>query len=228
MISIILPTFNEAGVLPKLFNHLKKNIGKNVAYEILVCDAGSKDGTIDIAESFGAKVFYSSLKNRAFQMNMGAQKAKGEILYFLHADTLPPASFGTIINSYFQKGYDCGCFRLSFAYHHWLLKASSWATRFNFKYFQFGDQSLFISKKIFQRLGGYNTAFSILEDVEIVNRIKKNSDFIIIPEQVVSSARRYIEYGILKTEFMNILIMFLYLLGCNQKKLLKVYHSISK
>lgn len=226
-LSIIIPTLNEARVLPKLFDCIKQHIGKNMAYEILVCDAGSEDASVMLSKASGAEVLQTSQKNKAYQMNLAAQKAKGHILYFLHADTLPPSSFGLLIKEYYQKGFAGGCFQLAFDHHHWLLQLSAWITRFNIKYFQFGDQSLFISKKMFQKIGGYNEQLFIMEDVDIITRIRKASSFVILPESVVSSARRYMNHGIIKTEFIHVLITLLYILGCKQKILLRIYSFIN-
>jgi len=228
MISVIIPTLNEAVILPELFNHIKKNIGKGIVYEILICDAGSKDESVQISTEFAATVIHSPEKNKAFQMNLGAQKAKGEILYFLHADTFPPSSFGQAIKNYCQNGFNSGCFQLTFDYNHWLLRLSSWATRFNIKYFQFGDQSLFITRELFDQLNGYNSNLSIMEDVDLITRIKKVGKFKIIPKAVISSSRRYLKNGIIKTECINGLILLLYLLGSSQKTLLNIYSVINR
>ena len=227
MISIIIPTLNEAATLPQLLYHIEKNIGQGIAYEIVICDGGSTDESVLIAKKNNAKVVHSNQKNRAYQMNLGARIASGELLYFLHADTLPPKSFGQTINSYHNNKFTSGCFRLSFDDKHWLLAMSSWATRLNIKYFQFGDQSLFITKTLFEQIGGYNSDFQIMEDVEIINRIREKSEFIIDKNKVVSSARRYINYGIFKTELIYIFIWILFILRCNQKFLLKTYSNLT-
>jgi len=226
MISIIIPTLNEEENLPNLFYYIKNSIGCDIPYEVIICDGGSQDRSVLIAKKNKAKVIHSNKKNRAFQMNLGAQNSSGELLYFLHADTLPPKSFGQTIQFYFQNNLTSGCFRLSFDNSHWLLSLSSWATRFNLKYFQFGDQSLFISKTLFEQIGGYNIDLQIMEDVDIINRIRKKSKFIIAPDKVISSARRYLYYGVIKTELTHLLILLMYMVGCNQQLLLSTYSKL--
>src|SRR5919197_3038721 len=84
MIAVIIPTLNEAELLPETLNCIRAN---DADHELLVVDAGSADATVQLAESGGARVIHSAKQQRAFQMNLGAQQARSEILLFLHADT---------------------------------------------------------------------------------------------------------------------------------------------
>ena len=84
-------------------------------------------------------------------MNLGATIAKEKVLYFLHADSTPPQNFTADISKAVGQGYGIGCYRLAFDYKHWLLKANCWFTRFDVNAFRFGDQSLFVTKEIFDK-----------------------------------------------------------------------------
>ena len=100
MISIIIPTYNEADPIAQTISKTYAANGKHEV-EVIVVDGGSKDDTITIAKNCGAIVVLSERKERAAQMNRGASLAKGEILYFLHADSIPPKDFATqIINTH--------------------------------------------------------------------------------------------------------------------------------
>ena len=127
-LSIIIPTLNEAEVLARTLAHVASHLGPGIAYEVLVIDGGSTDGTAAVAEAQQARVLRATVRGRAAQLNLGAQHARGEILYFLHADTLPPAGFGQLILDYYRRGYQAGCFRLTFPVRHWILRTSSWAS----------------------------------------------------------------------------------------------------
>ena len=98
----------------------------------------------------------SSQKGRAKQMNKGAKKATGTILYFLHADSFPPQNFDSLIISEVQKGNLAGCFCMKFDHPHWWLRLAGWLTQFKSKACRGGDQSQFITRKLFNDIGGYD------------------------------------------------------------------------
>ncbi|MEO8582798.1 MAG: glycosyltransferase, partial [Flavitalea sp.] len=155
MISIIIPTYNEADQIAQTINKTCAANG-NEEVEVIVVDGGSIDDTRGIAKNCGAQVVLCERKGRAAQMNVGATLSKGEILYFLHADSIPPKDFATQIINAHNKGAVCGCFRLAFDNTHWFLRANAWFTRFNVNAVRFGDQSLFVARHVFLKSGGFN------------------------------------------------------------------------
>lgn len=112
-LSIIIPTLNEAANIGRLVHYLFENGGGAVT-EILVVDCNSKDGTAQIAKEAGARVLFSEECSRAAQMNLGAREARSTVLYFVHADTLPPASFAEDIQRELEAGQVMGCYRYQF------------------------------------------------------------------------------------------------------------------
>lgn len=225
MISVIIPTYNEATIILSTIRTLKNYDARRNIEEIIVCDGGSTDETVKNATAAGAKVI-SSKKGRAIQMNAGAGVAKGSVLYFLHADTIPPPGYAADIMGAIDKGYSIGCFRLRFDVHHWFLKANAWFTRFNVNAYRFGDQSLFVRKVVFEKSGGFNEKLIMLEDQEIVTRLKKHGSFIVLSKPVTTSSRKYLVNGIYKTQAVYFLIYMLYRLGISQQKLLKLYRKL--
>ena len=209
MISIIIPVLNEASTIDNLLDDIyKKGTLQNIS-QIIVVDGGSKDNTIELAAAFSEKLPLNILKSnigRAKQMNVGAQSATGSILYFLHADTILPKNFDSQIISEYQKGNVAGCFRMKFDSNHPILKLSQWFTRFNFKSCRGGDQSLYITKEIFEKLGGYNEAYSVYEDCEFINRIYDQYHFTIIKDYVTTSSRRYAKNGTLNLQYHSLLV----------------------
>lgn len=226
MISVIIPVYNEQNVVKQTLRYLWKHDNNNYIKEIIVIDGGSTDNTITDARSEGVQVFLSNKKGRSAQMNYGASLATGDVLYFLHADTLPPSTFTSDITNAVKRGFNAGCFRLSFDYDHWFLKANCWFTRFNINPLRFGDQSLFVKKEIFNNTGGFDEKHVVLEDQHLVVRIRKRNKFIVIPKTVSTSARKYIDNGIYKTQLIFCLVFFMYHLGYPQETLLKTYKKL--
>lgn len=228
MISVIIPTFNEAA-------HIKATIKKLLEYdegdlisEIIITDGGSTDDTVAIANSIGAKAIISPKKGRAAQMNYGASFATENIFYFLHADTIPPQNFTADILKAIEEGYGAGCFMLSFDYNHWLLKANCWFTRFDIDEVRFGDQSLFVKKEKFEKAGGFSEKHIVLEDQYIIKQLKKVCRFTVIKKPMLTSARKYLENGIFKTKGTFYLIYFMYRIGYSQQKLVATYRKLIK
>ncbi len=224
MISIIIPAYNEAAVIATNIFNTRMACADDLV-EIIVVDGGSNDDTFAIAEKTGVIVVKSS-KGRAKQMNHGASVAKGEILYFLHADSIPPLQFHLSILDAYQKGARSGCFRLVFDDDHWFLKANSWFTRFDVNAVRFGDQSLFVSKEVFEKSGGFREDLILMEDQEIIHRIKRYGKFVVINDVVTTSARKYLDNGVYRMQGIFFRIWVLYYLGSSQDKLLKLYKKM--
>lgn len=227
-LSVIIPTFNEADKLTRLLSYLQTQMGEDLYSEVILVDGGSQDGTAELATEMGVGVIRSKVKQRAFQMNLGASAARGDILYFLHADTLPPDDFISYILQAIQAGERAGCFRLSFDSKHWFLRCHSWLTRFNWDGFHYGDQSLFVYREVFDELGGFNESLDIMEDYDLVRRLKQRASFIVLPKAVVTSARRYREVGVFRLQLLYYLIFALFRIGLSQKNLWKVYRFCFK
>ncbi|WP_276165241.1 TIGR04283 family arsenosugar biosynthesis glycosyltransferase [Zobellia alginiliquefaciens] len=199
-ISIVIPVLNEANGIAKIINYLTANSSPTNINEILVVDGGSTDHTVSIAEQSGAKVIHS-YKGRAKQLNYGAQQAKGSILYFLHADTLPPRDFDQSIIDAVESGYQTGCFQMKFDSNSNFLSFFAWFTRVNHKLCRGGDQSLFITKQLFKSSGGFNEDYVVYEDNEFISRLYKSTVFKILPRHVKTSARRYEERGMVTLQY---------------------------
>ncbi len=228
MISIIVPTYNEAKKIGNTINNLLSAFDKENISEIIIADGCSNDNTIEIAQNLFVKTIIISGKNRAAQLNAGASIASSEILFFLHADSIPSPGYSKKIIEAVNNKYHSGCFRLLFDHDHWFLKANAWFTRFNVNAVRFGDQGLFVTKDVFKKCGGYNEALSIMEDQEIIHRLKKNSSFKVIDGYVTTSARKYLANGIYKTQGTFFIIWLLYYFGISQKRLLKLYRRLSR
>ena len=224
-LSVIIPTYNEEEFIAETIETVRSRAAES-NYEILVVDGGSTDQTIEQVEEAGADVFRSPKQGRAAQMNYGARQASGELLYFLHADSHPPNEFDEQIQKAVDQGYESGCFRLAFDDDHPLLTLYAWFTRFDVDAFRFGDQSLFVRRNVFQEIEGFREDHIVMEDNEIVRRIKNEYSFTILDDAVTTSARMYREVGVVKLQLLFILIFTLYFLGVDQETLADIKHNI--
>ncbi|RSK41281.1 glycosyltransferase [Hymenobacter perfusus] len=224
MVSIIIPTYNEAAGLPALLQYLRA--GADPAMEVVVADAGSADATAAVARQHGARVVACPQRGRAIQLNQGAAAASGAILYFLHADTYPPPGFVAAIRAAVASGAGSGCFRLRFDHSHWLLRLSGWCTRFDVDIIRFGDQSLFVRREVFERVGGFRPELLVMEDQEIVGRLRRHGSFRVLPASVTTSARKYLQNGVVRLQAGFTLLTLLYRLGVPQARLVRLYRRL--
>lgn len=224
-ISVVIPVINEEDQLPGLLQYLLKMPYHQLVADIIIADGGSTDQSVQIARSMGAVVVHSA-KGRAVQMNNGVQAAKGNVLYFLHADTFPPNNAWKLIADAITRGIDAGCFRLSFNTTSRFLKINAWFTRFNINAIRFGDQSLFVKKEVFENIKGFDPKHIVLEDQDIIKRIRRQYLFKVLPFAVVTSDRKYRENGNVKLQTIFFIIYFLYQLGVPQPKLVSTYRRL--
>ena len=227
-LSIIIPTYNEAATIAALVAYLRQPTAGEPAPEIIVADGGSTDTTRQLARQAGATVLRCPRKGRAAQMNHGARQAQEALLYFLHADSYPPAGFRLDLQQAVAQGYGSGCFRLAFDDAHWLLRFSAWCTRLPLTALRFGDQSLFVRRELFERLGGFREELLVMEDQEIIRRLQAQGPFCLVPRAVLTSARKYRANGVVRLQSIFTGIALLYWLGVPQRYLVRIYQRFIK
>lgn len=218
MISIVIPVLNEAEGIEELLNHLVDCADLNNISEVIVVDGGSTDGTVSIVTNYMSGRAQSrpqnlstaleetvkvidSKKGRAKQMNTGAKASTGSILYFLHADSFPPPNYDRYIIEEIKKGNNAGCFRLKFDNNHWWLRLASWLTQFSWRACRGGDQSQFITKALFNEIGGFDESYIIYEDNILINELYKRNEFVVINKKIKTSARLYERHGVWKLQY---------------------------
>lgn len=224
-ISIIIPTYNEAGCIGKLISYLQQHGGNNIA-EIIISDGGSTDETLAIAQQSGVIASISPQKGRAAQMNYGAAKASGDILYFIHADSFPPVQFATDILEVVSRGFDFGRYRTKFDSPDFLLKINAWFTRFNWFICYGGDQTLFVTKAIFEKSGGFKNELLIMEEYEFCDRLMKEYRYKIFADAALVSARKYTGRSWLKVQLANRKAVQLFKKGASQAEIVKTYQQM--
>ena len=218
-ISVIIPALNEAAQLGSTLRHLE---GARAA-EVIVVDGGSSDETVQIAESLGARVLRGPA-NRGMQQNLGAESATGEILLFLHADTTPPDGFasqvraildepGTIAGA-FRFGLDASGFGISMLERMVAIRCKLFA-------FPYGDQALFMSREGFEQAGRF-ADLPVMEDFDLVLRLKRLGRIRIAGSAAVTSARRWREHGVWRVTWKHQLCILGYCLGIPSARLARL------
>lgn len=223
MISVIIPTLNEELTLEKSLISARNS--KDV--EIIVSDGGSLDSTHTIAEQLADKVL-SSPAGRGAQMNQGAAAASGDILLFLHADTILPAGWDVLIREILRdKAIAGGAFAFSlpnssipFSFISFMVNLRS-----RFLKLPYGDQALFVRRGIFDKLGGFRE-IPIMEDVELVKGMRRLGSLEILDQPVITSSRRWEKEGWIRTTVRNLSLLFLYHLGVSPERLYRFYRAV--
>ena len=211
-LSIIIPTWCEADNLARLLPHLQTHGGAAV-HEIIVCDADSPDGTRATALAHGAVCPPDCGKGRAVQMNAGARHATGDVLYFVHADVLPPSDYVRQIEHSIRRGNDLGCFSYRFDRSCWRMRFNAYCTRFGNLVCRGGDQTLYVKREVFDALDGYDEYYTIMEDYDFVRRARERYRFDVMDAEAVVSARKYDTNSYLRVQLANATVMGMYLTG---------------
>jgi rSAM/selenodomain-associated transferase 2 len=224
-VSIIIPTLNEAGNIAQLLSRLTETSSEYLE-EIIVVDGGSTDDTCQIVRKLGVKVMNCPKRGRAFQMNVGAHHSSGDVLYFIHGDTLPPTTYLEDIGTALGDGHDMGCYRFKFDGKRWLLRINSFFTRYNKSWCRGGDQSLFVKKEVFNALGGYREDYVIMEDFELLRRAVGKYRFCVMPKEIIVSDRKYKTNNYLQVQLANLIVFNMFKRGYAPQKILKTYRRM--
>ena len=224
-ISIIIPTYNEAAQIAPLVRYLLR-CGTNALREVIVADGGSEDGTLRLAEAAGAKAVVAPGKGRAAQMNHGAALASGDLLYFVHADTYPPAGFAADILEAVAQGFAIGRYRSRFDSKKMILRLNAWFTRFDFFICMGGDQTLFVTRPLFQACSGFREDMKIMEEYEFCQRARRQGRYRILDGDARISARKYDTNSWLRVQLANAKIIRLYKRGASQEEMIRTYRHL--
>ena len=222
-ISIVIPTLNEALILEDSL----RAISDLNPHEIIVADGGSTDTTVSVAHNIATRVI-TSKPGRAHQMNAGAEKATGDILLFMHADSkLTWGSFRRMKKTMTPTGIAGGAFSLQIESKKTSLKVISLLATWRAKYLNlvYGDQTIFVRTDVFQKMGGFSP-LPICEDLDFFRRLSQQGKILLLKEKTHASARRWKAEGILYTTLRNIAIGSLFLLGFSPQTLSKWYSAI--
>jgi len=221
-ISVIIPTLNEANGLGRVLDC----VGGEAGVEIIVADGGSRDGTREIAAQAGVRVLETPA-GRAGQLNAGALAASGRLLLFLHADTLPPQNYADLIRDTLDDpSIVAGAFRFRTDGSGAALRFIEWSAnlRSSLLHLPYGDQGLFMEKRVLGEMGGF-APIPIMEDYELVRRLRRRGAVTTLRERALTSARRWRQVGVCLTTLTNVIMIAGFTLGVPPERLARFYRT---
>ena len=222
-LSIIIPVLNEAEHITTILAALAPLRARGA--EVIVVDGGSTDHTGQLASPLADRVVQST-RGRAQQMNCGARQAGGDVLLFLHADTLLPDNADHLIltNLYPACDFHWGRFDVVISGQPVMLGPVGWMINWRSRTFGIatGDQAIFIRHELFRRLGGFPQQ-ALMEDVELCKRLNRHSAPLCLREKVTTSGRRWEKRGVWPTILLMWRLRFLYWIGVSSDQLAREY-----
>lgn len=221
LISIVIPTINEEDHVAILLERL----AALERVEIIVCDGGSSDATLEICRRFPVRVLCSP-RGRGVQLNTGARCAQGQILLFLHADSGMESQVLDDIRTAVTQGDLWGCCSLEFSDRTWAFRAIAWFSNLRSHAFSicYGDQGIFCQRDLFWSQGGFpETVF--LEDLEFSHLLRRRQRARVVDGRIITSTRRFRAAGIGKTIGKMQIVKLCYALGMKPEKIWRWYRS---
>jgi rSAM/selenodomain-associated transferase 2 len=211
-LSIVIPVRNDAEALARTLDHLCRLPGM-VAAEVIVAAAGDREGT-ERAVAGRAQLLWPDGSTRAILMNAAAARARGEVLFFLHADSFPPTqALELITQALSDRKVAGGAFEHQFAESFWSLRAITWINRIRYRLTRnfYGDQGIFVRAAIFRQMGGYRD-LRLMEDLDFTQRLKRTGRMALIRVALLTSGRRFLARGPWRTFFFIVWLLLLHTL----------------
>jgi rSAM/selenodomain-associated transferase 2 len=221
-ISVVVPTLDEAPSLAQTLIAARER----GAGEIIVADGESRDATRDVAARLADAVVVAP-RGRATQMNAGAAAAHGDVLLFLHADTRLPDGFaGAVAQALADPGVVGGYFAVALDAPGWRYRliAGLISTRSRLTGVATGDQAIFVRRAVFDALGGF-ARLPLMEDIDLVRRLKRRGRVAALRERVVTSARRWERRGVWRTVLLMWTLRLAYYAGVSPDTLARWYRD---
>jgi rSAM/selenodomain-associated transferase 2 len=224
-LSIIIPVLNEEAIIETQLTRLVQQCARQ-DYELLVIDGGSTDRTVEIAQRYAQVI--NAPRGRARQMNTGAAAASGDVLLFLHADTeLPNSVFLAIEEALAAPKVVAGAFRLCFNCERLPYRLVAFMTNLRSQTFTVftGDQAYFIRAASFKAVEGYPDQ-PLMEDLEIIARLRRIGTILLVPHYVKTSARRHEKIGLFRSVLFMWYLRTLYKFGVSAGRLQLMYGNV--
>jgi rSAM/selenodomain-associated transferase 2 len=221
-LSIIIPALNESFSLPLLLRNLQPM--RTRGHEVILVDGNSEDGTVVLARPFVDQVIQAP-RGRASQMAAGAGCAKGDILWFLHADVIPPADADQLVlQALDSKQHDWGRFDVRLTGKHPMLYmiGKMMNLRSCVTGVATGDQGIFVRRRVLQEIGGVPLV-PLMEDIKLSKLLRRRCKYICIKENIIASGRRWEKHGVFRTICLMWKLRFLYVMGVNPTTLARMY-----
>lgn len=228
-LSVIIPTLNEARYLPAAVEQVRLQAALGPLHEVIVADCGSADGTADLAVRLGTRLARAQPPpdSRAAACNLGAAQASGDVLLFLDADTQVPRGYDEAIRRALRPaGVVGGAFEFALDGPQLGLRLVELLNRVRYRLWPlyYGDQGVFARAKAFRQVGGYPER-RLLEASDFCWRLRRVGRLVLVPRRMVTSARRFVEGGILRVLVHDCRIWLRDLLGLSTEQFGAAYQE---
>lgn len=223
-VSIIIPILNEENIIDRLIKNLNDLEGE---FEVIFSDGGSSDKTLDIIKNTSNYKIVHSEKGRAKQLNTGAKESKYDTVLFLHADSFIEKDVLIKIENFIKNNNKAGCLKIRFDSRKTLMSICGFLSnlRVKFRHIAFGDQGIFIEKKLFFDIGMFDE-IPLMEDYKLSIKLKTICPIINIDSYIISSARRFEKNGIIKTMIYMQKLQYMFRNGENIEKIANIYNNM--
>ena len=222
LVSVIVPTLDEERALPRLLDHLAALHGR---FEVIVADGGSSDATLALARAHPLEpAVVAAARGRARQLNTAAASARGELLVFLHADSLlPPNAYASLAAAWRDPTLAGGNFALRFEGGDLFARTltATYAAQRRLGYF-YGDSSIFARREAFAALGGFRE-LAVMDDYDFARRLRRHGRLACLPGPAITSSRRWRRLGVLRTVLSWVVIRWLFMLRVPPERLARLY-----
>lgn len=209
-LSVVIPVRNDAVALARTLDGISSLAGM-AGVEVIVAASGDAEGT-ERAVHGRARLLWPDSSTRAALMNAGAAVARGGALFFLHADSLPPANTYDLIEKALSDEHVVGgAFEHVFEEPEWSLRAITWINRVRYRLTRnyYGDQGIFVRASVFHKMGGYRD-LRLLEDLDFTQRLKRMGRPVLIRVPLLTSGRRFLARGPWRTFFVIVWLLLLH------------------
>jgi rSAM/selenodomain-associated transferase 2 len=220
-LSVVIPTLNEGTGVEALLSTLQSI--RTQGHEVIVADGGSNDATIALARPHSDQIV-NGPRGRALQLNAGAAVANGDALFFLHADSRLPDNFLVLILNALSRAR-WGRFDIRLSGDRFLFRVVEWFMnqRSRWSGISTGDQGLFVTRELFDAIGGF-PAIALMEDIAIAKRLREIEAPICLPDQIITSSKRWEKNGAWRTIWLMWRLRYAYWRGADPADLARIYY----
>lgn len=225
-VSIVIPARNDAAALARTLEWLEREVitGDDDAHragsvEIVVAASGDREGT-ERAVAGRARLLWPTGSTRAELMNAGAAAARGDVLFFLHADSFPPRdALAGVAGALTDPRVVGGAFEHRFAEPVWSLRVITWINRVRYRLTRnyYGDQGIFVRATVFHEIGGCRE-LRLMEDLDLSQRLKRRGRYVLVRAPLVTSGRRFLTRGPWRTFFFIVWLLLLHTLRIDTQR----------
>lgn len=216
-ISVVIPARNDADMLAASLDQLRRDLPAGI--DIVVAAAGARAAT-ERAVRGRARLIWPYGSTRARLMNAGAAAAQGDILFFVHADSIPPPDAGArIVAALADPRVIGGAFEHLFAEPVWSLRVITWINRIRYRVTRnyYGDQGIFVRAPVFRAVGGYPDQ-ALMEDLVLSQRLRRRGRYVLVRAPLVTSGRRFLARGPWRTFFFIVWLLLLHTLRVDTQR----------